>query len=331
MKQSVLDEFENVDNRAALRREVIARRHAMEPEVRAFKSSDLCMQLLQSLDITLALTGAMESVEDADDAPCSVVAVYSAFPDEVQLHEFIEGAYNRGVRVAFPCMTNDAHSTNGVSQNMEMRIVSQQAYEASYAYLNGRGARKSANSDRTAEGARRGTDTDVWGAEGSCTAAAACNSANGIGTQAANEATDENLPCSPLAAETCEFLIKPLRTFNHSDAELADYPYVPATQLTMLVVPMVAFDKNGNRLGYGGGNYDRYLTQIFGVQKPDAQDIDVQNTDVQSADDSRSYQLTSFSQENATQTRIVGVAFAEQEVDAIPTEPHDIPLPIINM
>ena len=30
----------------------------------------------------------------------------------------------------------------------------------------------------------------------------------------------------------------------------------------ILFVPVVAFDKNGNRIGYGGGFYDRYLEKI---------------------------------------------------------------------
>ncbi|MBR3816331.1 MAG: 5-formyltetrahydrofolate cyclo-ligase [Clostridia bacterium] len=30
---------------------------------------------------------------------------------------------------------------------------------------------------------------------------------------------------------------------------------------TLIVVPALAFDMNGNRLGYGGGYYDRYLSQ----------------------------------------------------------------------
>ena len=30
----------------------------------------------------------------------------------------------------------------------------------------------------------------------------------------------------------------------------------------ILLVPMVAFDKNLNRLGYGGGFYDRYIKKL---------------------------------------------------------------------
>ena len=56
---------------------------------------------------------------------------------------------------------------------------------------------------------------------------------------------------------------------------------------------MVAFDEGNMRLGYGGGNYDRFLREI---------------------------------REDAV---VCGVAFREQEVPAVPTEPHDLALPKI--
>ena len=31
---------------------------------------------------------------------------------------------------------------------------------------------------------------------------------------------------------------------------------------SILLVPMVAFDKNFNRIGYGGGFYDRYINKV---------------------------------------------------------------------
>ena len=35
----------------------------------------------------------------------------------------------------------------------------------------------------------------------------------------------------------------------------------------ILLVPLVAFDKNFNRIGYGGGFYDRYIKRISKIKK----------------------------------------------------------------
>ena len=35
----------------------------------------------------------------------------------------------------------------------------------------------------------------------------------------------------------------------------------------ILLVPLVAFDKNNNRIGYGGGFYDRYIKKIKKIKK----------------------------------------------------------------
>lgn len=41
---------------------------------------------------------------------------------------------------------------------------------------------------------------------------------------------------------------------------------VPSAELDMVLVPLLAFDTKGNRVGYGGGFYDRFLNQC----RPDA-------------------------------------------------------------
>ena len=85
------------------------------------------------------------------------------------------------------------------------------------------------------------------------------------------------------------------------DADLVDGPFgakvptrgdwlVPET----LIVPLVAFDRSGNRLGYGGGFYDRTLARLRA----------------------------------AGPVRAIGFAYAAQEMDLAP-EPTDEPLDLI--
>ncbi|HEY0105663.1 MAG TPA: 5-formyltetrahydrofolate cyclo-ligase [Rhizomicrobium sp.] len=73
----------------------------------------------------------------------------------------------------------------------------------------------------------------------------------------------------------------------HGIAEpLASAPVVvPA----LILVPLLAFDSGGHRLGYGGGYYDRTLATL-------------------------------------PRARAIGVAYAGQEVPALPREDHDHPL-----
>ena len=71
----------DMEKRTVLRREVLAIRRKLDEAYRAHKSAEICKQLIQSLDMTLML---------ADRDPSyTIIAVYSAFPDEVQLHDFI--------------------------------------------------------------------------------------------------------------------------------------------------------------------------------------------------------------------------------------------------
>jgi len=66
-------------------------------------------------------------------------------------------------------------------------------------------------------------------------------------------------------------------------------PDGPIAAPDLLFVPLLAFDRRGYRLGYGGGYYDRTLSLL-----PEA--------------------------------TAIGFGYAAQQVSAIPTEPHDVPL-----
>lgn len=115
----------------------------------------------------------------------------------------------------------------------------------------------------------------------SATEAAACGQRMCMRTAAAGDA-----PAAP-------FIARPTRAFAATDIDRDRFPIVPAETLDMIIVPLVAFDRAGARLGYGGGCYDRYLSTL----RPDCQ--------------------------------IVGIAFEEQCVDHVPTDVHDLPLPNI--
>ena len=86
------------------------------------------------------------------------------------------------------------------------------------------------------------------------------------------------------------FIVHPLRSYAPDAAEIRDFPFVAARAISLIVVPLVAFDQRGGRLGYGGGNYDRFLPLI------------------------------------APTAPLTGVAFAEQEVSLLPREDHDVEL-----
>jgi 5-formyltetrahydrofolate cyclo-ligase len=68
----------------------------------------------------------------------------------------------------------------------------------------------------------------------------------------------------------------------------------PLAELDIIFAPLVAFDPLGNRLGMGGGFYDRTLGYHYKQQRPSP--------------------------------AIIGIAHDCQKVDDVPTEPWDIPL-----
>ncbi|MEM1391075.1 MAG: 5-formyltetrahydrofolate cyclo-ligase [Pseudomonadota bacterium] len=73
---------------------------------------------------------------------------------------------------------------------------------------------------------------------------------------------------------------------------LEPFHEVPEVNPTLFVTPLLAFDREGHRLGYGKGHYDRAIARL--------------------REKGRAF--------------VCGLAFQGQEVDTIPAEPHDIPL-----
>lgn len=46
----------------------------------------------------------------------------------------------------------------------------------------------------------------------------------------------------------------------------ADLPIIPPEQIDLCLAPCLAADRNGFRLGYGGGYYDRFFARMSGVR-----------------------------------------------------------------
>lgn len=70
--------------------------------------------------------------------------------------------------------------------------------------------------------------------------------------------------------------------------------YLPATQLHLVLVPLVGFDASGNRIGMGGGYYDRCFARQISMAR--------------------------------SRPLLAGVAFDTQRVGHIETESWDVPL-----
>lgn len=85
--------------------------------------------------------------------------------------------------------------------------------------------------------------------------------------------------------------------YGIEEPELRVDNVVPLTDIDVLLLPLVGFDEHGNRLGMGGGYYDRTLAQWYNGHTPHLLPI--------------------------------GLSYDEQRVSELPVEAWDIPLPEI--
>ena len=85
----------------------------------------------------------------------------------------------------------------------------------------------------------------------------------------------------------------PLHPNRYGIPEPVNRRFFPACQLDVVITPLVAFDRDGYRLGMGGGFYDRtFACKLKGRTKP----------------------------------LLIGWAHSFQEIDRLPRQPWDVPL-----
>lgn len=288
-----------MDAKASVRARVLAARDALSADVRAEKSARICRELERLLDEAMAVrasslqSGGSQLGAPGHDGPGQgaaqqpnaprfgapaakrpVVTAFSCMGSEVDVAPFVRAAFARGALVAYPCMVKNPAWAKPPARDMVGDPT---------------GADESARS--------HGEAARVPGQVG-----AGCDTTEGEGCGRERASFVPRLLMqfravsrAQFEAGTAPFVAKPLRSFAPDDPELAAFPLVDPEQVDVAVCPLVAFDAAGNRLGYGGGNYDGFLAHV----RPDA--------------------------------LVAGVGFAEQEVPVgvIPLEPHDLPLPRI--
>ena len=95
---------------------------------------------------------------------------------------------------------------------------------------------------------------------------------------------------------------QPLETNRHGIPEPSQGPLLDARALAVVLVPLLAFDAHGNRLGQGGGWYDR----------------------------SFAFRLASTSQARdrsaMASPRMIGIAYDDQRIEALDAADWDVPL-----
>jgi 5-formyltetrahydrofolate cyclo-ligase len=84
----------------------------------------------------------------------------------------------------------------------------------------------------------------------------------------------------------------PLQPNRYGILEPLPGPETPLAQIELILIPMVGWDRDGNRLGMGASYYDRALQPFSDSESP----------------------------------RRVGVAYAAQEIERVPADPWDVPL-----
>lgn len=110
--------------------------------------------------------------------------------------------------------------------------------------------------------------------------------------------------CLPCLADDTRLQFAPWRAgdplvqnrYGIPEPDLAPSSRLSPSELSVVLLPLVAFDRRGNRLGMGAGYYDRSFA---------------------------------FRRERAAPPLLVGIGYAFQEVDTLSVQPWDVPLDFV--
>lgn len=263
-----------METKKQLRSRVLARRDALPEEERARKSAAICARLEQVLAEALAgaegagtaqvLAEGTSGADATGGSAVPTVAVFASMRSEVDTRPFVEAAYAHGWDVCFPCMVREEPAAGG--SRTAGRAGADEAGGSSVS-----SEPRAGDVPRMPSGSRAAGEPD--------------------GTSGSPLMRFYRVAREQLDAAAAGFLGAPLRCLACEALERDGFQAVDPEELDAVVVPLVAFDDAGRRLGYGGGNYDQLLPRL----RADA--------------------------------AVVGIAFDEQRVETVPCEPHDIALP----
>ncbi len=263
----------------ALRKHVLAVRDALPESVRVAKSAAICCELA-------ALLPHATCAAASHDTAAVFLSRDSAEPDEFSSSPICSESATASCDTQAALAPRDSRELDGFRFSPdcnESAMATDNSSEASRA--------RSAQPPTVALYAPMGSEVDVaplaeLARERGCRVALPC-----MLTPEDAAATGQRMCIRAVDAKhlaTAPFATHPLEPLALDDARAnAQWPVVEPSGIDLTVVPLVAFDARGARLGYGGGCYDRYLPLL----KSDC--------------------------------IIVGAAFEEQHVDAVPCDEHD--------
>lgn len=296
-----------------VRKRILQARHTISPAERDTKSNIISDSLFTKIDNLYTI------FSNSTDCGPFTIALYCAMDEEVSLARFIQRAQERKWALCFPCMIKPEGAGGA---NESAGNTGEGAHEGKL----GANAEGSVDGKSSSE-----AHTDAGSIDGlSCRNENARTGARSMAcesmreTQQASSNAEISVPAFPeqpsqahpktrntmhfvelnaasVQRKSLEFLAYPARAYTHAAIEqqiaLDSYTthtrWVQPHEFHAIVVPVVGFDDNNMRLGYGQGNYDEFLVQC------------------------------------APHTAIIGVAFKEQHVECVYPEAHDVALPDI--